>query len=107
MVTTLTFQEQADGKYAASFTASGTNTLVQVQRVSKGYFRVTAGCDAEHQTVIVKEESPDVVCRLCLPEGTVVRVVSDTLPSYGKVIVSEIAGGSNISIDNEGNITVD
>lgn len=87
MARILEFTQQNDGNHTATFTSCGGLMLLQVRRRAEGLLYIEAGAE-EGRLAFFRSEGlrKDALCKLNLPAGTVVRVVSHTPVDYAAII---------------------
>lgn len=87
MARILEFTQQNDGKHTATFTSCGGLMLLQVRRRTEGLLYIEAGAEEGRLTFFRNEGlRKDALCKLKLPVGVVVRVVSHTSVDYAAIV---------------------
>lgn len=93
MAKTLTYSQQADGGYAATFESSGEETHIYINRKSEGKFSVSSSPDPETirycEDIRTDRAQKDIHVTVKYVKGVTVRIGSSTEVTENSVIYTE------------------
>lgn len=93
MAQILTYSQQADGGYAATFVSSGEETHIYINRKSEGKFSVSSSPDPEAvrycEDIKAERAQKDIHVTVKYVKGVTVRVGSSTEVTANSVIFTE------------------